>query len=188
MTTAASRRRPARSAPSRDVSGLNAEYAEPVGQSVNPLEFGLISGLSMVSQNLVLNFGTAQTADNRTFLAGITYRNVQVLDVMLGQNNDTFTVDATPVQPQAILGLDPNGPISTGVDDSITVIQGGGGNDTLIANGGGGPNSALILLGDTTQDGRFYNTTTAQLSVDAYAYICSVTTGWRAPSRTRATT
>jgi Ca2+-binding RTX toxin-like protein len=154
-----------------DLSGIAAEYAEPIA-SVNGNEFGNISGLDM-GGNLVLDFGSSIAHDFRTFLGGITYRNVQVTDLMLGQGNDTFTVNATPVQPQTILGPD--------VDDSITVVQGGGGDDHLVANGGGGAHSALILLGDTTQDGRFYNTTTAALSANPYA-IDSFGDHWMARS------
>src|SRR5579864_681946 len=84
-----------------------------------------------------------------TFAGGITYRNVDVVNVMLGKGNDTFTVDNT-------------------VPGSITVIQGGGGNDHLIANGGGGPGSPLILLGDTTQDGHFYDSTTSNINGHAH--------------------
>ena len=89
---------------------------------------------------------------------------------MLGSGNDTFTVNATPVQPQAMW----NGQLvtdSTGTTgDSLTVIQGGGGDNTLIANGGGGANSALVLLGSTTQDGYFYNSTTQNLTGEARVF------------------
>ena len=40
---------------------------------------------------------------------------------------------------------------------TITVVQGGGGDDTLIATGGGGAGSPLVLFGDTSQDGVFYD-------------------------------
>ena len=128
--------------------------------AINPQEFGNISGENMTgatagsatSPSLLLNCGTILNPDNVSYPGGITYRDIQVVNVMLGSGNDTFTVNATPVQPASSFGAD--------VGDSITVIQGGGGNNTLIANGGGGQDSALILLGSTTQDGYFYNSTT----------------------------
>ncbi len=81
---------------------------------------------------------------------------------MLGSGNDTFTVDATPVQPASSFGAD--------LGDSLTVIQGGGGNNDLIANGGGGQDSALVLLGSTTQDGVFYNSTTQNITGEARVF------------------
>ena len=147
--------------PAADTGGILQDYAE---QTLNPLEFGNISGEDMTgaavgaasSPSLTLNFGTLQAPVNVTYAGGITYRDVQVVDVMLGSGNDTFTVNATPVQPASSFGAD--------VGDSLTVIQGGGGNNTLIANGGGGQDSALMLLGSTTQDGYFYSSTTAALN------------------------
>ncbi|MES1247691.1 MAG: hypothetical protein ABUS54_08465, partial [Actinomycetota bacterium] len=78
----------------------------------------------------------------KTYEAGITYHGMEVVNLLLGQGNDTFHIAGTPT-------------------DSMTVVQGGGGDDTLIATGGGGPNSPLVLLGDTTEDGSFYDTTAA---------------------------
>jgi hypothetical protein len=144
-----------------DEEGILQQYAE---QTLNPLEFGNISGEDMTgaavgaasSPSLTLNFGTILNPDYVTYAGGITYRDVQVVDVMLGSGNDTFTVNATPVQPASSFGAD--------VGDSLTVIQGGGGNNTLIAKGGGGPNSALVLAGSTTQDGVFYDSSTSNIT------------------------
>ena len=124
------------------VAAIAQDYAGPVTAS----EFANISGLNMGSA-LTLNYGTQQAPRNFTFDGGITYHNVQVVDVMLGRGNDTFTVNTTT----------PN---------SINVIQGGGGNDHLIATAHV-PGSALVLLGDTTQDGSFYNSTTQNITGSA---------------------
>ena len=127
-----------------------AEYAvlgalyDPTLAPTSSTQFGEIDGLSMGGA-LTISDGLPAPI---TFAGGIQYRDIDVVDVMLGRGNDTFTVDST-------------------VPASITVVQGGGGNDTLIANGGGGPGSPLVLLGDTTQDGSFYNSTTANLTDQA---------------------
>ena len=149
-----------------DISGIAEEYLQTPA-SINPAEFGDITGDNLGGE-LTLNFGTLQHPVNDTFPGGITYRNVQVTNVMLGSGNDTFTVNATPVQPLSSFGAD--------VGDSITVIQGGGGNNDLIANGGGAVDkngnviSALVLAGSTTQNGLFYNSTTQNLTGNARAF------------------
>jgi len=102
-----------------------------------PAEFGEIDGLNM---GVGATFSDGLPAPI-TFAGGITYHNIDIIDVLLGRGNDTFTVDST-------------------VAGTITVVQGGAGDDHLIANGGGGPGSPLILLGDTTQNGWFYDSTT----------------------------
>ena len=43
---------------------------------------------------------------------------------------------------------------------SITVVHGGGGADTITVTGGGGPTAPLVVFGDTSQDGSFYDATT----------------------------
>src|SRR6185312_12044001 len=121
-----------------NLAGIATDYVVPAG-SVNAAEFGLITGLNM-GTGITLNYGTAQNPNNVTYDGGITYHDIQVVNVMMGRGNDTLTVNAT-------------------TPGSITVIQGGGGDDHLIANGGAA-GSALILFGDTSQDGSFYNSTT----------------------------
>ena len=105
--------------------------------------YGLISGLNM-GTGTSTNYGTQQTPNIVKFDGGITYHGFEVVDVLLGQGDDTFNVSATTA-------------------GSITVVQGGGGSDHLTATGGGGA-SPLVLLGDTTQNGAFYNATTANIT------------------------
>ena len=153
--------------PAADQAGILQQYAE---QTLNPLEFGNISGEDMTgsavgsasSPALTLNYGTILNPIFVSYPGGITYRDVQFVDVMLGSGNDTFTVNATPVQPASSFGAD--------LGDSLTVIQGGGGNNDLIANGSGGQDSALVLLGSTTQDGVFYNSTTQNITGEARVF------------------
>ena len=130
-----------------EFAALSSLYNPAVG-SVSIGQFGEIDGLNMGGA-LTFSDGLATPI---TFAGGIQYRNVDVVDVMLGTGSDTFTVDST-------------------VQGTITTVQGGGGDDTLIANGGGGPNSPLILLGDTSQDGSFYNSTTANLTGGARQFF-----------------
>jgi Ca2+-binding RTX toxin-like protein len=126
---------------SDEAAALNEIYGNPAG-GISAPSFGLITGLSMSGSPLLLDFGPGHGVHG--FQRGIVYHGVEVVDVLLGRANDTFTVNST-------------------VDDSITVIQGGGGDDTLIANvGSDGTTSApLVLFGDTSQDGSFYDATTA---------------------------
>ena len=113
--------------------------------SVDLSSYGLISGLNM-GGGTTTNYGTQQTPNNVKFDGGITYHGFEVVDVLLGQGNDTFTVSATTA-------------------GSITAVQGGGGSDHLVATAtAGGGASPLILLGDTTQDGSFYNSTTKAIT------------------------
>jgi hypothetical protein len=71
---------------------------------------------------------------------GIHYNGVEVVETLLGDKDDTFTVQST----------------ASGV---ITVVHGGGGSDTLNVTGGGGADAPLILLGDSVQDGSTYTAT-----------------------------
>ncbi|BCS96179.1 hypothetical protein DSLASN_18110 [Desulfoluna limicola] len=84
--------------------------------------------------------------------AAITYHDVEAVDVMLGRGDDTFTVTDT-------------------AEGTLTRVHGGGGSDHLIASGGGGADAPLILLGDTTQDGHPYDSTSAEITGGAREYI-----------------
>ena len=140
----------------QNADGLAMVYEVETSEIVPILtEFGNISGLNMGGE-WTLDFGTPGEPDERTFDGGITYHGVEVVDILLGQGNDQFTVENT-------------------LEDVITVVQGGGNNpgvplvtsefgsivgDHIIVNGGGGADSPLIVFGDTSQDGQFYNSTT----------------------------
>lgn len=69
----------------------------------------------------------------------ITYRDVEVVEVLMGSGNDEFTVADT-------------------AQGAITVIHGGGGDDSINVTGSNS-DGALILLGDTVQNGSTYNAT-----------------------------
>ncbi|MHC4618339.1 MAG: hypothetical protein ACYTEQ_11370 [Planctomycetota bacterium] len=139
------------------VSGLAAVYEVEVSE-IDLSEFANISGLNMGGV-FELDFGTPGNPDVRTFDGGVTYHGIEVVDILLGQGNDQFTVETT-------------------LNDVITVIQGGGNSlgaplttpfgdisgDYIVVNGGGGSNSPLIIFGETSQDGLFYDSTTASIT------------------------
>ncbi len=93
-----------------------------------------------------------------TFDGGIAYRNIDVVDVMLGNR-------ATNVAGQGVFT------VSSTLLNAITVVQGGGGYKKLIATGGGGYNSPLVLLGNTTQNGSFYNSIASNITGEALQYL-----------------
>src|ERR1700682_3330580 len=98
----------------------------------------------MSADPLTFDFGTSTSHVFHTFDAGITYHNIQIVNLMLGQGNDHFTVNTT-------------------THGAITAANGGGGSDTITVNGGGGPTSPLAVFGDTSQNGQYYDSTTAHL-------------------------
>ena len=63
--------------------------------------------------------GTALTGLGMS-AAGVTYANLETLEVLLGTGNDAFTVTGTAA-------------------GAITAVHGGGGGDRIIVTGGGGP-------------------------------------------------
>jgi Ca2+-binding RTX toxin-like protein len=101
-----------------------------------------------------------------TFPGGITFDDIEITEIMLGQGNDTFTIDATSAG-------------TTGAEEFVVTVVHGGGNSYLTdANGdyfdvegnttnvpviGGdtitvtGADSPLVIYGDTAQDGRRYD-------------------------------
>ena len=136
------------------LTALNAVYGGPQVLA----EFGNVTGLGM-GGNLSFDFNPSGGGDVRTFDGGVTYRGVEVIDVLMGQGNDNFTVSHT-------------------VAGSITVVQGGGntvgGGDTITVNGtAGGAGAPLVVFGDTSQDGSYYNSNAA-LVLAAYPYTNTI--------------
>ncbi|MBW6493254.1 MAG: hypothetical protein K0B16_01635 [Burkholderiaceae bacterium] len=101
-----------------------------------------ISGLDLSGD---LSFGEEAFPGGKIFAAGITYRNIEVAEVLLGQGDDTFTINDT---------------LSTVADHGgITIVHGGGNTstskgDTITITGSSSP---LVVYGDTSQDGARYN-------------------------------
>ena len=118
-TTARSPARPGTSgrSPAPSSTSLSALYAPPT----TPAWIRRSSARSTAWAWAALTFSAA-TRPHRpvTFAGGITYRNIDVVDVMLGQRRRHTS------------------PCHNTLPNTITVVQGGGGNNKLIATGGGG--------------------------------------------------
>jgi Ca2+-binding RTX toxin-like protein len=101
-----------------------------------------LSGFGMSADELTITDGTNAAA--RIFDAGITYGQFEIVEVLLGQGNDTMTIHSSAL-------------------GAVTAVHGGGGNDLLqLASvtadkaNAGGSDRVLVLYGDTSQDGLRY--------------------------------
>ncbi|MEZ0277251.1 MAG: beta strand repeat-containing protein, partial [Roseimicrobium sp.] len=123
------------------VSGIAAEYGALTADIVARLnEFKNLSGLNM-GNGLTLDYGVPGQPDQRTFDGGITFHNVEVTEISLGDKNDTFTVDGTAQRP----GF-----------RNITILNTGGGDDTVTVNIDDANNGDLAVnlgAGDDVFDG-----------------------------------
>jgi Ca2+-binding RTX toxin-like protein len=133
------------------------------------------------SKSLIVDISEEQNgSEEYEFLGGITFDDIEITEIMLGQGNDTFTIAATS-----------DGTPGAG-DNVVTVVHGGGntiltdedGNyvdeednlsedpivggdhfivtadsedDNGVLRGVAGPNSPLVIFGDTSQDGARYD-------------------------------
>jgi Ca2+-binding RTX toxin-like protein len=101
-----------------------------------------ISGLGLAGD---VSFGAEYFPGGKTYAGGITYRNIEVAEVLLGQGDDSFTITDTLV--------------TTAVHGGLTVVHGGGNTsatagDTITITHNRSP---LVVYGDTAQDGARYN-------------------------------
>jgi hypothetical protein len=123
-----------------------------VNNSLVTLEAAInLSGLGM-SAGFVADLGTVDTGDDIALAGGITADDLEIFELMLGQGNDTLTIEDTLRNPETTHG-------------GITIVHGGGNRevqpgvifgDHIIINGGGGASSPLVVYGDTSQDGSRY--------------------------------
>jgi Ca2+-binding RTX toxin-like protein len=120
-----------------------------------------ISGLDMGTTDLTIP-GTDGAPDTLV-KAGINYNAMEIVEVLLGSGNDTFTIESTAV-------------------DAITVVHGGGnsfldngeiGGDHIIVKGGGGAAAPLIIFGDTSQDGSRYSSDAKSANGNAVEFVHS---------------
>ncbi len=86
--------------------------------------------------------GTTSTV---RFDAGITYGDIEILEVLNGRGNDDITIESTLV------------PTVDSTHGGITIVHGGGGSDNIVITGGGGSQSPLVVFGDTSADGVRYS-------------------------------
>ena len=86
--------------------------------------------------------GDLSFEEGSTFIyhgGGITYSGLEIVEVLLGQGDETLTISDT----------------GTGTPAPITVIHGGGGDDTIPIIGRG--NGPLVVYGDTSESGERYS-------------------------------
>ena len=105
--------------------------------------------------NLVANAGTPEVAEYITFLGGVTYSQFEIVDLLLGQGNETLTIDASAAR-------------------AITTVHGGGGDDTIevkdssrLDDEGSLVNNlegSLVIFGDTSLDSHRYRANSGSAS------------------------
>ena len=127
------------------------------GLGMSPITAGEATAILLegMSRPLSVDISDAQDGSGVVdFPGGITFDDIEITEILLGQGNDTLTVNATS---QGTPGAE---------DKIVTVIHGGGnsmlntgvmGGDHIIVNGGGGAESPLVIYGDTSQDGSRYD-------------------------------
>ncbi|MBW8382048.1 MAG: hypothetical protein K0M69_05950, partial [Youngiibacter sp.] len=106
-----------------------------------------LSGLGM-GGDLPVNEGTVEVPIIKMHKGGVTYTNMEILEIMLGSGNDNFTITDT-------------------AGGTMTAVHGGGGEDTIIISGNSGP---LVVYGDTSEDGSRYDGTYNVLGYDANTF------------------
>ena len=101
----------------------------------------------LVSGSADITFGDPSTG----------FSEFERLNLLLGSGNDVLSISGSLVAADG--------------RPTLTVVHGGGNTvqpdagDTIIVVGGGGPISQLVLLGDTTQDGSWYQGGTTGLDI-----------------------
>jgi len=118
------------------------DTGELVNVLMNTTEvYGNLNGLGM-ADDLTVDMSEAQDGSQMaTFLGGITYRDMEIVDILLGRGNDDFTVNGTT--------------------EAITAIHGGGGSDNITVNDRDG---FLVVYGDTSENGIRYSATGGEAS------------------------
>ena len=106
----------------------------------------LVNGLDMGTGSIDFDVSDAQDGSEIvTYNQGITMRTVEIIDVLLGEGDDNFTISGTNVFSDNL------------VDLPVTAVHGGGGGDTITVTGGAGPDSLLVIYGDTDTYGARYD-------------------------------
>ena len=133
--------------PTEADSGPHSLNLPPVDEANSIDRLNVLNDGSTVNDVGTLT-GTTLTGLGST--GGIAYLALEILDILLGIGNDTFTVNGT---------MTPDG-----VQGGITVIHGGAGSDTIAVRPAAGSGSTtvtlaspLVIYGDTSQDGSEYN-------------------------------
>jgi hypothetical protein len=108
---------------------------------------GNLSGLGMGGE-FTVNTGTTEEPDWVTFAGGITFYDIEIMEILLGSGHDTFTIEDTAAR-------------------AITVVHGGGGDDHIIIEGRTGP---LVIFGDTSACGTRYSSIPTEESVNGNSF------------------
>ena len=111
---------------------------------VNGISRTLVNGLGMGTGTLTFNEGTPDAPDFKTYDRGISFQQIEVTEVLLGQGNDQFTVDGSNATADGVTA------------PAITLIHGGGGSDRITINDVTA-DTLFVVYGDTDTDGARYN-------------------------------
>jgi Ca2+-binding RTX toxin-like protein len=141
---------------------------------------GTLSATSLTGFDMApaLTFpGTNALGEPSIFPGGITFGNatsgkssIEVLNLMMGEGNDTLTITGTLQAADEGTGAN-RGPARHG---TLTTVHGGGNmaltpggspifGDKITVTGGSGPTSPLVIHGDTSQDGTWYSGATDEI-------------------------
>src|SRR5262249_11438067 len=129
------------------IDRLNIFNDDSAAPDVGTLTGTNLSGLGIAGP-LTQDTGTRGHPNLITIPGGITYQDIEVLDILLGTGNDTFTVNATLT--------------ADGIQGGITTIHGGAGADSTSVKPAAGSAtvtlaSPLVIYGDTSQDASEYD-------------------------------
>jgi hypothetical protein len=136
---------------------LTALNTLPINPGSDSNLYKEIDGLNMGS-GLSFSGPNAPNTGAVGFAGGITYGHLDVVDVLLGNrlHNGTFGLDNDPWATHFN--------ISDALPNAITLVQGGGGDKKITVSGGGAWNAPLVVFGNTSQDGHYYDSTTSALT------------------------
>ncbi len=129
---------------------------------------GYLKGLDAVlSSNLTFSNTTPEIEKERSSLTGldmrigISFRDIEIAEVLLGDGNDMFLVDG---RHQA-----------DGDHGGVIVVHGAGGGDTITVRDGTSPtdgsDARVVIFGDTSEDAERYDATRGVPSDDAIGFV-----------------
>ncbi|HKS88267.1 MAG TPA: DUF3383 family protein [Stellaceae bacterium] len=119
-----------------------------------------ISGLDLPSSNQTLTF-TRGNLSNISFEGGISYVNLDAMQLLLGKGGDNFTIDTTA----ATLNTDTDAVIPG--DSTLTVVEGGGGANTITVTASSDP---LVLYGNESAASVEYNSAPGAITGNGYKF------------------
>jgi len=125
-----------------------------IGQLLDRAEIGGVAianaGIALTGFEMAGDQLSGSAGNTQLFGGGITMRDFEVVEILLGKGDETLTVDAT-------------------LDDAISVVHGGGGSDTITINDRGS-NGALVVYGDTSEQRDRYSNDQAGASINGTSF------------------